>query len=190
MTPDAAAPTGGAVALSGGPWFATSVPLTITTGSDTGAGVDSTKVVVERASATLTSGSCGTFGTFAAVTLAGSADTGITGGNCYRYQYKATDNVGNVSTASVASTDAKVDSTPPTTPSLYFSGLTHTSGSGTVLYYPLTGSGSFTVAAISTDNESGLASFAFSTTPGSPSPEPAPAAPSASRAPRPLPPAR
>ena len=166
VTADTAGPTGGAVALSGGPWFATSVPLTITTGTDTGAGVDSTKVVVERASATLTSGSCGAFGTFAAVTLVGSADTGITGGNCYRYQYKATDNVGNVSTASAASTDAKVDSTPPTTPSLYFSGLTHTSGNGTVLYYPPTGSGSFTVAAVSTDNESGLASFAFSNAPG------------------------
>ena len=160
------APTGGAVALSGGPWFATSVPLTITTGTDTGAGVDSTKGVVERASATLTSGTCGIFGTFAAVTLAGNADTGVAGGNCYHYQYKATDNVGNVSTASTPSTDAKVDSTPPTTPSLYFSGLTHTSGDGTVLYYPPTGSGSFTVAAVSTDNESGLASFAFSTAPG------------------------
>ena len=70
VTPDTAAPTGQTVALGGGPWFTSaSVPLTIGAGTDAGAGVDATRGVVERAAATLTNGSCGTFGAFSAVTL-------------------------------------------------------------------------------------------------------------------------
>jgi Chitobiase/beta-hexosaminidase C-terminal domain len=163
---DATPPTGQSIAPSGGPWYSTaSVPLTITAGTDAGAGVDASRGVVERASATLTNGVCGTFGSFAALTLSGGADTGVLGGNCYEYDYKATDNVGNVSTASTPSAAAKVDTTAPTVPTLLFSGLENAAASGNVVYYGLSGSG-FTVTAAAADAESGIASYSFPTLSG------------------------
>jgi hypothetical protein len=162
VTPDKTAPTGQTVALSGGPGYSTlSVPLALGNGTDAGAGVDSSSGVVERASATLSNGTCGAAGSYAAVTLSGNADTSVTSGSCYRYQYKTADNVGNLSTASTSTEDAKVDVTPPTTPILHFSGLTNTAASGSVVYYRATGSGTFTVTATASDGESGIASYAF-----------------------------
>src|SRR5262249_58869128 len=66
------APSGQSASLAGGPWYPTaSVPLTIDWGSDGGSGLDSTTQVVERDSATLSGGSCGSFsGSWTAVTLA------------------------------------------------------------------------------------------------------------------------
>jgi len=166
ISADSAPPSGAAVTLTGGPWFGTSVPLTINGGTDAGSGVDASRAVVERASTTLTNGVCGTFGTFAAVTLSSGADTTVANGTCYRYQVKATDNVGNVSAASLPSGDAKVDRTAPTTPALFFSGFTNTAASGSVVYFRPGGSGSFTVTAASSDPESGIATYAFPTIPG------------------------
>jgi hypothetical protein len=166
ISADSAPPSGQAVTLTGGPWFGASVPLTITGGTDAGSGVDATRSVVERASAALTNGACGTFGTFAAVTLSGNADTSVVSGGCYRYQVKATDNVGNLSVASKPSEDAKVDTTPPTIPTLYFSGFSSTAASGKVVYFRPGGSGSFTVTAASSDPESGVTSYSFPTVSG------------------------
>ena len=164
---DSTPPTGQTVVLGGGPWYkTTSVPLTLAQGTDTGAGVDSTRTVVERASATLTNGACGTFGLFAAVTLSGATDTSVASGNCYRYQYKAADLVGNVSTASPVSADARVDTTAPTVPTLRFTGFSNAASSGNVVYYRPSGSGVFTVTAASSDGESGLASYSFPTVAG------------------------
>ena len=162
LSADSTPPTGPTIALSGGPWFATlSVPLTIGAGSDAGAGIDAARGVVERASAPLTNGVCGTFGSYAAVTLTSGADTTVVSGNCYRYQYKATDNVGNVSAASTASADAQIDTSPPTVPTLIFGGLSNASVSGSVVYYRPGGAGAFTVTAASADGDSGIASYTF-----------------------------
>jgi hypothetical protein len=128
--------------------------------------VDASKTVVERASATLTNGVCGTFGTYAAVTVSGTADTSVASGTCYRYQAKATDNVGNVSAASLPSGDAKVDRTSPSTPALFFSGFTNTASARNVVYFRPGGSGSFTVTAASSDPESGVTTYSFPTIPG------------------------
>src|SRR5581483_7664593 len=97
-TPDTTAPAGQSATLGGGPWFTSlSVPLTLDDGSDAGAGIDPASGVVERADAPLADGICGTFGAYAPVTLAGGADTTVVAGNCYRYRYSVSDNVGNSS---------------------------------------------------------------------------------------------
>ncbi|HKP19173.1 MAG TPA: chitobiase/beta-hexosaminidase C-terminal domain-containing protein [Gaiellaceae bacterium] len=167
ISADSTAPTGPTAALSGGPWYSTtSVPLTIGTGTDSAAGIDSARTVAERASAPLANGTCGTFGAFAAVTLSGGADTTVASANCYRYQVKATDNVGNVSAASTVTADAKVDATPPTTPTLVFTGLANAAVSGSTIYYRPDGGGSFTVTVASTDPDSGITSYNFPTVSG------------------------
>jgi len=166
ISADSIAPTGQTISLVGGPFFATtSVPLTISRGSDTGAGVDPAGDVVERAVAPLENGTCGTFGQFAAVTLTSGTDTGVVTGNCYHWQLKVKDNVGNVS-AAAASSDAKVDTTPPTAPTLLFTGLTNAGTAGNVVYYRPSAVGSFTLAAAASDPESGVTAYAFPTIPG------------------------
>ena len=166
ISADSTPPSGQTITFGGGPFFATSVPLTIARGSDVGAGVDPAGDVVERAAAPLRSGTCGTFGPFAAVTLVNGADTSVTGGNCYRWQLKVKDNVGNVSAASTPSADAKVDSTPPTAPNLMFTGLVNAGATGNVVYYRPSTAGSFTVTAAATDAESNVTAYAFPTIPG------------------------
>jgi chitobiase/beta-hexosaminidase-like protein len=167
---DSIPPTGGSIALVGGPYYTTaSVATTVTVGVDAtgGAGIDSTRAVIERAAAPLSAGTCGTFGAFAAVVLTSGADTTGVSGNCYRYQYKAIDNVGNIATiASTPSGDAKVDTTAATAPTLTFSGLTNVGFAGTTLYFKPGGSGAFTVTAAATDTQSGVASYAFPTIAG------------------------
>jgi chitobiase/beta-hexosaminidase-like protein len=162
ISADTTAPSGQTIALTGGPWYTTtSVPLTITRGTDTGSGVDAARDVVQRASAPLASGSCGTFGAFSAVTLVGGADTSVSSGNCYRYELEVTDNVGNVSAASPASADAKVDTTPPTTPSLLFTAFSNAAATGSTVFYRPSAAGSFTVTAGSADAESGAPTYTF-----------------------------
>src|SRR5207253_2169604 len=91
-------------------------------GSDAGAGVDASSGVVERDSAPLSDGSCGAFGgSWTQVPLVGDADTTVVSGNCYRYRYSISDNVGNQSAPSSASADAKVDTSAPSAPSLTLS---------------------------------------------------------------------
>jgi Chitobiase/beta-hexosaminidase C-terminal domain len=166
ISADSTPPSGHTIAVGGGPFFATgSVPLTISRGTDAGAGVSAGGDVVERASAPLRNGACGTFGPFAAVTLVNGADTSVAAA-CYRWRLKLADNVGNVSAASTASGDAKVDSTPPPAPSLLFTGLLNAGADGNVVYYEPSTTGSFTVTAASSDPESGVTTYSFPTIPG------------------------
>src|SRR5206468_995580 len=159
------APSGQSAALSGGPWYTSlSVPLTLDNGSDAGAGIDASSGLVERDSATLSSGTCGTFsGTWSTVTLSGGADTTVTSGNCYRYRLKISDNVANQATTTQTA-DAKVDTSAPSAPSLTLSESSALSYvSGTTLYYNAQGSNSasFTVTGTSTDGQSGIQKLAF-----------------------------
>jgi hypothetical protein len=90
-----------------------SVPVGLGTVTDTGgSGVNASTVTVLRASATLSAGTCGTFSSFAPVTLTGGNDTTVLSGLCYQYQQRATDNVGNTTT-STPSNAVKVDNTAP-----------------------------------------------------------------------------
>ena len=166
VTKDSTAPTGQTVALTGGPWYtALSIPLTIGWGSDAGSGLDSSTQTVERDSAALSNGSCGTFsGSWTPVTLVGGADITVQSGTCYRYRVHVSDNVGNTSANSTASADARVDTTAPTAPGLSYSATSNVYASGNTLYYRAGTAGGFTVTAASTDTESGV-SYSFPTLP-------------------------
>src|SRR5207253_9428062 len=84
VEPDPTGPSGVSIALSGGPYYsALSVPLTLSSGTDSQAGLNPASATVERRVASLASGSCGAFGAWSAVTLSGGADTGVASGNCY-----------------------------------------------------------------------------------------------------------
>jgi VCBS repeat-containing protein len=166
LIPDTTAPTGQTVTLVGGPGYSTlSVPLTLVNGTDGASGVNAASGVVQRASATLTNGTCGSFGGYGAVTLSGGADTTVVSGNCYHYTYAISDNVANASAASAASADAKVDTSAPAAPTLTYSAMTNVNFVGNALRYLPGVAGGFTVTALSTDAQSGIASYAFPTLP-------------------------
>jgi hypothetical protein len=158
---DNTAPTGGSLAVNSGKAYSTttSFPVSHTdyTLDSGGSGVASSALTV--ASATLSNGVCGTFGSPTPVsdgTFNGSDAT------CYRFTLTGTDNVGNVATTS---SDVKIDTTAPSQPTVTFgnlsSGNTYDGGAGTLYYRPSAG-GTFRVDAASTDAESGVQSYTFS----------------------------
>jgi hypothetical protein len=113
---DIAAPSGGSIAYPNGIVNAAAVPITTATGSDSASGINAATLTIKRDVATLTTSTetCSVFpGTFATtVSLVGGADTSVTSGNCYRYEYLVTDNVGNQTIYTSASV-AKVDTSGP-----------------------------------------------------------------------------
>jgi hypothetical protein len=145
----------------------TTLNLSLAKGTDT-SGVSGSAAYLYRATASLTSagnadGVCGTFGAFSLVAsdpTATYADT-VSDGACYAYRYSVPDVLGNYST--YASGMIKVDTTPPSTPSLGFSGLTNVYVSGANVYFKAGTNGNFTVTATTSDTTSGVASYAFPT---------------------------
>jgi hypothetical protein len=127
---DTTAPTGGSISYTDGYYRTASVPVTVANGTDAGSGVDTSSVVVQRASATLTNGVCGTFGAFTTVTLSGSADTGVVGGTCYQYRALVSDRVGNQATYTSVNV-AKVDTTAPTVTGITLKDGGNANGTGT-----------------------------------------------------------
>ncbi len=158
---DNAAPTGGSLAVNGGAAYSTTTNFAVGhvdyTLDGGGSGVASSVLTV--ASATLANGLCGSFGS------ASAASDGLFSGaqgTCYRFTLTGTDRVGNVATTSF---DVKVDTTPPSQPSVTFSNLssgnTFDDGAGT-LYYRPSPAGTFDVDAASTDAQSGVQGYTYS----------------------------
>ncbi len=174
---DSTGPTGGSVTPSGlggtGGLYSTSttINLALAKGSDA-SGVSGSAAYLYRATATLTStgnadGVCGAFGAFAldaSDPSASFADAVPADNACYAYQYAVPDVLGNYSTFS--SGIIKVDTTPPTTPSLGFSTLSNTYVSGSNVYVKTNTNGSFVVTATTSDTASGIATYSFPTTLG------------------------
>ena len=157
VTPDTTAPSGQAIDNDGGPYYTTlAVPLTISDGSDSGSGLDASSGVVERQSATLASDSCAAWSGWSPVTLVGGADTSVLSGECYRYRYEISDNVGNQSSPSASSGTAKIDTSAPSSPTVSFSALTNAVAGGQTVYFRPGVAGGFTVTADSTDAQSGI----------------------------------
>jgi hypothetical protein len=158
-TVDATGPTGGSIDYISGYHTGTSLAITLAAGTDTGAGLDAAGGTVQRAAATLSAGACGTFGPFAAVTLAAGADATVASGTCYRYRYVVSDNAGN-STTYASTGAAKVDRTPPTT-TLALTAVTGGYLSGSTIYFNGSAAGGFTLVDTVGDAESGPASVTF-----------------------------
>ncbi|MFI5934973.1 LamG-like jellyroll fold domain-containing protein [Actinoplanes sp. NPDC051494] len=165
---DSTPPTGGTVDATGltgtGTRYSTSTSISVafTKGSDAGVGLATTGFLLQRASATLSAGTCGTYGsatTVATDPTSPYADP-VTDQACYRYQYVAADRVGNTTT--YLGGDVKVDTTAPSAPSLAGSAQSNTYLTGTTLYYRSNAaSGSVTLTANATDAASGILSYAF-----------------------------
>jgi PKD domain len=175
VVPDTAAPTGGALTVNGIAATATgstaynltgTYPIGLRTDftetqSATQSGLRSSTLTI--AQAPLAANACGTFG--ATTTIAGSPAQSEANG-CYRYTLTGIDNVGN--TASL-STTVIVDTTRPTTPALVFSAFsanTFYKSSTNALYFSPSPGGSFTLTASSTDPETGIAGYTFSSLAG------------------------
>ena len=74
LTSDTSVPSGGSVSYTNGYNTTGTTSVAFTNGSDTGgAGLNTATTQLERASATLSGGSCGTFGSFGAIGSAGQA---------------------------------------------------------------------------------------------------------------------
>jgi prepilin-type N-terminal cleavage/methylation domain-containing protein len=101
-TADSTVPTGGAVNYSDVTQATTSVSVGFTTATDTGAGIAIATGAIQRQSATLTGVTCGAYGAFATLSNGTNPTSPVIDtvalGNCYRYQYVMSDNVGNVAT--------------------------------------------------------------------------------------------
>jgi hypothetical protein len=98
--------TGGSISYADG--YVTTASIAVTVNAGDGAASS----VVQRATATLSNGNCGTFGTFANVTLTAGNDTGASG-SCYKYQLVVTDAFGKTATYTSANV-VKVDTSAPT----------------------------------------------------------------------------
>ena len=161
VTKDIAAPSSGSITYANGYDTSGSIALTINEGTDALSGIDSASTLIERNSAPLTNGSCGSY---LGWTTVSNPDTTVATGNCYQYRVTVKDNVGNTAAPYTSANVVKEDRTAPTGPALSLSessALEFVSGA-TLFYNPQgSNSGSFTVTAATSDGESAVSSVAF-----------------------------
>ena len=152
---DSTPPSGGSITYLNGYKTTTSVSITVSDGTDSGSDVNTSSRIVQRKSATLSSGVCGDFGDFGTITTTGTypnlMDSNVVSGNCYQYKYLVSDNAGNQATYT-SSNVVKIDTTLPT---IFGIPITVTPTS------LLTQAWSWTAA---TDTVSGIASYLWRTT--------------------------
>jgi hypothetical protein len=94
-------PSGGSVTYLNGFETFPSVVVSFAPGTGIAAGINPTSGILQRASAPLSAGVCGSFGAFANLSLDPSSpfnDTSVATATCYRYQYLISDYVGNQAT--------------------------------------------------------------------------------------------
>lgn len=118
---DTSPPSGGSITYTDGYYTTTSVSITVSDGTDSGSGVNTSSRVLQRREANLSGGSCGSYGSFANISVSGTypnfTDDTVVSGKCYQYRYLVSDNVSNQATYSSVST-AKVDTAAPTSVSI------------------------------------------------------------------------
>ncbi len=111
---DALSPTGGSLTAPDGWSNAMSIDVAFVAPSDAQSGLFSLQI--QRRAAPIVANACGSFGAWSNIGAANPSspfgDTTYSSGTCYQYRLLATDNVGNVSTISAATTVMQ-DRTPP-----------------------------------------------------------------------------
>src|SRR5205085_2539526 len=116
---DTAPPSGGSVLNTNGYVTSTSVPITLTQGSDPLSGIAVSGNVLQRASTTLSGGVCGAtysgFSTIVTDPALALNDTTVVSGNCYKYQYIVKDGAGNTAAPYTNPNVAKIDTAKPST---------------------------------------------------------------------------
>jgi hypothetical protein len=165
---DGAAPSGGSVSYVNGYSTNTAVSVSFVKGTDSGSGLATTSGILQRSTATLSAGACGTFAAFATVaTNPTSAYSDAVSSGCYKYRYTISDNQGNLATYTSASI-ATIDQIAPTnTVSITAATGAYSAFGGATLYYKGDAAGSFRYVDAVADAESGPASadfFAIATT--------------------------
>ncbi|MCX6771798.1 MAG: hypothetical protein NTX79_07115 [Candidatus Micrarchaeota archaeon] len=151
ITIDTTAPATGTITYTSGYYTSASVAITYTNGSDTGSGLNLSSGKIQRESATLSAGTCGSYSAFsdlAASSNGSYVDTSVVSGNCYIYQYVISDNAGNPTVTVNLSKVAKVDTSAPTIGPVAIS----PSYNSTSFYI----SGNSTITAAVADAESGI----------------------------------
>jgi Chitobiase/beta-hexosaminidase C-terminal domain len=167
---DTTAPTGGALTVNGTAAsgagtssYNSSGSFTISAITDyTDAGSGLASSTLTRQAATLSAGSCGSYGapTTIASRLTPIVQT-LSGPSCYLYTLTGTDNVGN--TVAI-STTVKVDTSAPSAPAITLagaSGNTYLSGTTAYINAQAGKSGSFQASATSSDGDSGILKLNF-----------------------------
>jgi hypothetical protein len=113
---DILAPNGGSISYASGVLNSTSVAIATANGGDSGSGINTATTTIKRDVAPLSTATetCGPFpGTYATtVTLVGGADTSVTSGTCYQYEYLVSDKVGNQA-VNISPSVAKIDTSGP-----------------------------------------------------------------------------
>ena len=157
---DASAPTSGITcnsAACGAGWYTTS-PVAISIAAAGEAGASGVKQIVYT-----TDGTNPTTSGTAVTVSAATAAFNLTALGTTTIKWAAEDNVGNVS--GVSSQVVKLDDTPPSAPTLAYSGFDHAyyPGSGSIVYFDDSGaSGGFTVGASgSSDADSAIAGYTY-----------------------------
>jgi hypothetical protein len=113
LTPDTTPPSGGSITYTNG--YTTSPTITYTLGTDDISGINNSSGKIQRAEATLSNNVCSSFTSFSDLVTEydGSyIDTSVVEGNCYKYQYLISDNIGNTATYTSANI-LKVDTSNP-----------------------------------------------------------------------------
>ncbi|MCX6766874.1 MAG: cadherin domain-containing protein [Candidatus Moranbacteria bacterium] len=121
ITLDTTPPSGGSVSYSDGEINQTSISITVSDGTDSGSNINTASRILQRKSAALSNGTCGSYDDFATITHGGTypdfTDPTLSSGNCYEYQYLVSDNAANQQTYASAST-VKVDNVVPSAPGI------------------------------------------------------------------------
>ncbi len=114
MTADDTPPTTGTISYTNGNTTSMSLAVTFAAGTDTGGSGIGTRYL-QRATASMTGGTCGSFSSFATVSGGTNPSSpyidSVYGGTCYKYQYLVYDNVGNAATAATSASVTKVTTT-------------------------------------------------------------------------------